>query len=155
MVTTIKKYKESIGYGVSLAVLFFLLRWLEIRFIIYNHQYEIYIVAIAVLFTVFGIWLANKITTPKVKTIIIEKEIVVSEVPFIINETALNNLKISKRELEVLALIAAGKSNQEIAAQLFVSLSTIKTHVANLFEKLNVKRRTQAIETAKKLQILP
>jgi ATP/maltotriose-dependent transcriptional regulator MalT len=99
--------------------------------------------------------LANKITTPKVETIIIEKEVVVSESPFIINETALNNLRISKRELEVLTLIASGKSNQEIAAQLFVSLSTIKTHVANLFEKLNVKRRTQAIETAKKLQILP
>lgn len=155
MVTTIKKYKESIGYGVSLAVLFFLLRWLEIRFLIYNHQYEIYIGAIALLFTVFGIWLANKITTPKVETIIVEKEIMVNETSFILNETTLNNLKISKRELEVLTLIASGKSNQEIAAQLFVSLSTIKTHTANLFEKLNVKRRTQAIETAKKLQILP
>ena len=155
MVTTIKKYKESIGYGVSLAVLFFLLRWLEIRFLIYNHQYEIYIGAIALLFTVFGIWLANKITTPKVDTNIVRKAIIVNETSVILNETTLNNLKISKRELEVLTLIASGKSNQEIAAQLFVSLSTIKTHTANLFEKLNVKRRTQAIETAKKLQILP
>lgn len=154
MLLTIKKYKESIGYGVSLALLFFLLRWLEIR-LLFSHQYEIYIGAIALLFTALGIWLANKITSPKIETIIIEKEILVHEIPFFINEEVINRLKISKRELEVLSLIASGKSNQEIAAYLYVSLSTVKTHVANLFEKLDVKRRTQAIETAKKLQILP
>jgi len=79
----------------------------------------------------------------------------VREVPFTRNEETLSQLKISKRELEVLTLMAAGKSNQEIAALLFVSLSTVKSHAANLFEKLDVKRRTQAIETAKKRHILP
>ncbi|WP_309640974.1 LuxR C-terminal-related transcriptional regulator [Flavobacterium sp.] len=153
MLVTIKKYKESIGYGISLALLFFLLRWLEIRLLIFSHQYEIYVGAIAILFTALGIWLANKITSPK--TIIIEKEVLVNDIPFTVNEEVLSQLKISKRELEVLSLMASGKSNQEIAAQLYVSLSTIKTHAANLFEKLDAKRRTQAIETAKKLQILP
>jgi len=155
MLLTIKKYKESIGYGVSLALLFFLLRWLEIRLLIFSHQYEIYVGAIALLFTAIGIWLANKITHPKVETIIIEKEVFVNEIPFLINQEVINRLKISKRELEVLSLMASGKSNREIATELYVSLSTIKSHVANLFEKLDVKRRTQAVETAKKLHILP
>ena len=74
---------------------------------------------------------------------------------FILNEEELFNRKISKRELEVLTLMAKGLSNQEIATSLFVSLNTVKTHSAKLFEKLEVKRRTQAIETAKKLQLLP
>lgn len=155
MLRAIKKYKESISYGISLAMLFFLLRWLEIRLLIFEHQFEIYASIIAILFTILGIWIANKITSPKVKTVIIEKEIRLSPHEFVLNENNLNRYKISKRELEVLSLIAAGKSNQEIAAELYVSVSTIKTHIANLFEKLNAKRRTQAIETAKKLQLLP
>ena len=72
-----------------------------------------------------------------------------------LNETELQLRNISKRELEVLTLMAQGLSNQEIAEELFVSLNTVKTHSAKLFEKLEVKRRTQAIETAKKLQLLP
>ena len=146
----IKKYKEPISFGVSLALLFFLLRWMEIRFLVFSHQYEIYVGLIAILFTALGIWIAGKLTNPK--TIVIEKQ--VDNLQFEINENEIQTRKISKRELEVLLLIAAGKSNQEIAAQLYVSLSTIKTHTANLFEKLDAKRRMQAIETAKKLQII-
>ncbi len=138
-----------------MALLLLLLRWLEFRFLVLEHQYEIYIGIIAVLFLLFGIWLANKITKPKVETIVVEKEIRVSVQDFILNETELQQRNISKRELEVLTLMAQGLSNQEIAEQLFVSLNTIKTHSAKLFEKLEVKRRTQAIETAKKLQLLP
>ena len=63
-------------------------------------------------------------------------------------------LGLSNREIEVLQLMAAGLSNQEIANQLYVSLSTVKTHSAKLFEKMDVKRRTQAIEKAKRLQII-
>lgn len=155
MLRAIKKYKESISYGISLAMLFFLLRWLEIRLLIFEHQFEIYASIIAVLFTILGIWIANKITSPKVKTIIVEKEIHRIRHEFVLNENNLSFYKISKRELEVLSLIAAGKSNQEIATELYVSISTVKTHIANLFEKLNAKRRTQAIEAAKKLQLLP
>jgi len=64
-------------------------------------------------------------------------------------------LELSKRELEVLSLMAEGCSNQEIAARIFVSLSTVKTHNQNLFEKLDVKRRTQAIEKGKRLSLIP
>jgi DNA-binding CsgD family transcriptional regulator len=150
-VLQIKKYKEPICFGISLALLFFLLRWLEIHFLFFTHQYEIYVGIIAVLFTALGIWLAGELTKPK--TIIVEKT--VSILPFEVDENEIQLRKISKRELEVLSLIATGKSNQEIAAQLYVSLSTVKTHTANLFEKLDAKRRIQAIETAKRLHILP
>ncbi|WP_284653073.1 response regulator transcription factor [Flavobacterium terrisoli] len=151
----LKPYKEIISYAVSMAVLLLLLRWLEFRFMIVEHQYEIYIGIISIFFLLFGIWIANKITKPKVETIVVEKEIRVPIEDFVLNKIELQQRNISKRELEVLTLMAQGLSNQEIAEQLFVSLNTVKTHSAKLFEKLEVKRRTQAIETAKKLQLLP
>jgi DNA-binding CsgD family transcriptional regulator len=156
MLQKLKRHKELLGYAVMMAVLMLLLRWLEFRFLILEHQFEIYIAIIAIFFLLFGIWLANKIISPKEKTIIVEKEIRIStNEPFILNEAELELRKISKRELEVLSLMAEGLSNNEIAEKLFVSLNTIKTHSAKLFEKLEVKRRTQAIETAKKLGLLP
>lgn len=156
MLQKLKQHKELLSYALSMAVLMLVLRWLEFRFMIVQHQYEIYVGLIAVFFLLFGIWVANKITKSKEKTIIVEKEIrITSNENFILNETELQERKISKRELEVLILMAEGLSNNEIAERLFVSLNTVKTHSAKLFEKLDVKRRTQAIETAKKLQLLP
>lgn len=147
--------KTNIIYGVSLALLLFLLKWLEVRFIILSHAYEIYIGLIAILFTALGIWLARKLTKPKIETIIIEKEVYVEKQEIFVQNTALiTQLELSKRELEVLTLMAKGYSNQEIAAQLFVSLSTVKAHNQNLFEKLDVKRRTQAVEKARMLKII-
>jgi DNA-binding CsgD family transcriptional regulator len=151
----ISKNKHIIVYGVSMALLLFLLKWLELRFIIVSHSFEIYIGAIALIFTGLGIWLALKLTKPKTTTVIIEKEIyITADKDFVFNEKEFNRLEISKRELEVLQLMAKGLSNQEIAEQLFVSLNTIKTHVSKLFEKLDAKRRTQAIEKAKQLSII-
>jgi DNA-binding CsgD family transcriptional regulator len=149
-----KPYKEIISYAIAMALLLLLLRWLEFRFLVLEHQYEIYIGIISLLFLLFGIWLADKISKPKTETIVVEKEIRVPIEDFILNETELQQRNISKRELEVLTLMAKGLSNQEIAEQLFVSLNTVKTHSAKLFEKLDVKRRTQAVETAKKLELL-
>ena len=74
---------------------------------------------------------------------------------FAINQNELDRLNLSKRELEVLQLMADGLSNQEISDRLFVSLNTIKTHSAKLFEKMEVKRRTQAVEMAKRLCLIP
>ena len=155
MLHKLKRHKALLSYALAMAVLMLLLRWLEFRFLILEHQFEIYVGLIAVFFLLFGIWVANKVTKPKEKTIIIEKEVRVSNENFILNEKELQERKISKRELEVLTLMAEGLSNQEIAERLFVSLNTIKTHSAKLFEKLEVKRRTQAIETGKKLLLLP
>lgn len=151
----IKQNKDGIGFGIALSLLLILMRFLEFRLLIASHQYEIYIGVIAVVFTLLGIWVAQKITTPKTKTVIIEKEVFISDTSnFTRNEIELSKRKISKRELEVLELMSVGFSNQEIAEKLFVSLNTIKTHASNLFEKLGAKRRTQAIETAKKLQLI-
>ena len=147
--------KAIIAYGISLALLLILLKWLELRFIIFDHALEVYIGAVAVIFTALGIWLALKLTKPKLNTVIVEKEVYVSRAEFVFNETEAAKLGLSKRELEVLNLMAEGCSNQEIASRLFVSLSTVKTHGSNLFEKLDVKRRTQAIEKAKRLSLVP
>ena len=138
-----------------MAGLMFLLKWLELRLIIFDHAFEIYVGAIAAVFTGLGIWLALKLSKPKVETVIVEKEIYVRRDSFLLNEQALNSLNLSKRELEVLQLMAEGLSNHEIAERLYVSLSTIKTHSRNLFDKLGVARRTQAIDRAKKLFIIP
>ncbi|GGG96304.1 response regulator transcription factor [Pedobacter zeae] len=148
------KNKSIILYGIFLAIMLLLLKWLELRFILINHAFEIYAGSIAIIFTALGIWLALKLTKPK--TILIEKE-VFTEKPetFVLNEKEMIRLNISKRELEVLQLMSEGLSNQEIAAKLFVSLNTIKTHIARLFDKLEVKRRTQAVEISKKLSLIP
>lgn len=151
----IKQHKETIGFGVALSFLMLINSFLKFKFLVFSHRYDIYVGIIAILFTLLGIWVAKKITTPKTETIIVEKEVFVPHVtPFVINQAEIDKLKISKREVEVLELMAAGLSNQEIANRLFVSLNTVKTHSSNLFEKLDVKRRTQAIEMAKKLQLI-
>ena len=164
-------YKATIVYGFCLALLLFLLKWLELRFIIFNYSLEIYIGAIAFIFTALGIWLALKLSkpayrtgSPKIKTVVVEK-LVLREVEvevyinrnenFVLNESLVARLELSKRELEVLGLMAEGNSNREIADRIFVSVSTVKTHNQNLFEKLDVKRRTQAIEKAKRLNLIP
>jgi DNA-binding CsgD family transcriptional regulator len=152
--------KHVILYGISLAILMFLMRWLELRFIIFSHAFEMYIGAIALIFTALGIWLALKLTKPRVEIQVVEQ--IVEKVyqvengdEFRLNEHALIELGLSRRELEVLELMATGLSNQEIAARLFVSLNTIKTHTSKVFEKLDVKRRTQAVEKAKRLSLIP
>src|SRR5436189_348019 len=149
-------HKATIVYSLCLALLLFLLKWLELRFIIFDYSLEIYIGAIALIFTGLGIWLALKLSKPKIKTVVVEKEVYISRnETFVLNESLVAKLELSNRELEILGLMAQGNSNQEIANRIFVSLSNVKTHNQNLFEKLDVKRRTQAIEKAKRLNLIP
>lgn len=107
---------------------------------------EIYVGIIALMFTTLGVWVGFKITRKKAP--------VISNPDFKFDETRLEKLGITKREYEVLEQMAKGLSNQEIAEALFVSLNTVKTHSSNLFVKLNVKRRTQAIKRAKELLLI-
>ncbi|GAA0549827.1 response regulator transcription factor [Chitinophaga japonensis] len=151
----IVKHKHALLYGICLAALLGLLKWLELRLVIIHHAFEVYIGAIAVIFTALGGWLALKLARPRVKTVIVEKEVYIRQPDFTRNEDALDRLGLSSRELEVLQLMAEGLSNQEIAARLFVSLNTVKTHSSRLFEKMDVKRRTQAVEMGKRLHIIP
>jgi NarL family two-component system response regulator LiaR len=153
---TWRKHKATLLYSVSLALLLFLLKWLELRFIIIDYSFEIYAGCIALIFTILGIWLALKLSKPKVKTVVVEKEVFVKSTgDFVRNTSLISELELSKREMEILNLLAQGLSNEEIASRLFVSLSTVKTHNQNLFVKLDVKRRTQAIEKAKRLHLIP
>jgi two-component system, NarL family, response regulator LiaR len=141
--------KTVILYSLALAVLVFLLKFLEYRYFVRDLSLEFYLGLVAVMFTGLGIWAGFKLT---------RKKPVVIEVPvrsFVLDENLLSQLAISKREYEVLALIAKGLSNQEIADKLFLSLNTVKTHTSNLFLKLDVKRRTQAIEKAQSLRLIP
>lgn len=158
----LRKHKMLIIYSISLALLFLLLKLVEYKLLIIDYSFEIYAGCIALLFTLLGIWLSRKIFRPKKEITIIEKERVVEkEIPvagnpsFVVNTKAIQEADLSTRELEVLQLIAKGLSNQEIAAELYVSVNTVKTHIANLFYKLEVKRRTQAVEKAKTLSIIP
>jgi len=126
-----------------------------VRFVIVDHAFELYAGSLAVIFTLLGIWLAVKLTRPKTNTVIVEKEVIVKSGHFVLDENELNKLGLSKREMEVLQLMAEGLSNHEIASRLFVSLNTIKTHSSKVFEKLEVRRRTQAVDKAKKLNLIP
>ena len=103
---------------------------------------EFVISGIAIVFFVIGVFIQKKF----------RKE----ETPFIeVDQKQIETIGLSKREYEVLVEMASGYSNKEIADRLFVSESTIKTHVSSVLLKLNAKRRTQAIQKAKELQILP
>lgn len=138
-------------YGLILAVLIFVLKWLQWKFLIVDHALDIYLGLLALFFTALGVWVATQLIKPKTKTIIIEKEVAGS---FSVNQIELTKLNLSLREYEVLQLLAKGCSNADIASQLFLSLSTIKTHVSNLYAKMEVKSRTQALEKAKRLNII-
>lgn len=151
-----KKYQLLVWYGLSLALLLALLRWMELKYLLYEHAFEVYAVFIAVFFLIIGIWLSKKLTRPKIRTEVMEKIVYRdTSLPFELNQKLVDELGISSREMEVLQLMATGLSNQEIAAQLFVSPNTIKTHLARLFEKLDVGKRVQAIEKAKRLGLIP
>ena len=142
-----------IGFGlliVSLLVLFQVAKFS--RFQATGLSFEIWVAVISLAFLVTGIFLSRKLFAPKPK--IIEKEIIVPEKPFVIDEKQLEKWGLSKRELEILGLINEGLSNQQIAGKLFVSENTIKKHVSNIFFKLDVERRTEAVKKAKELRII-
>lgn len=133
-------------YGLALALLVLIMRMIEYRFLVRDLTLEFYVGTVAVFFTALGIWVGLRLT---------RKQVVVINSEFHFNEKEQSQRGISKRELEVLALMAQGLANQEIADKLFVSLNTVKTHSSNLFTKLEVSRRTQAIQKAKELSLIP
>ncbi|MEM1136859.1 MAG: response regulator transcription factor [Bacteroidota bacterium] len=137
--------KESILYGLLMGLLLIVLQLVEYKTIIRDIEIEVYATIIAVLFLILGIWLGRKI---------VEKHANVKKTPTINHQARNINSDLSKREFEVLQMMARGMSNKEIAEHLFVSLNTIKTHASNIYLKLDVKRRTQAINKAREMQLL-
>lgn len=130
-------------YGLGVAAAAFGLQWLEYRYAVRMLSTEIYVALIAALFTLLGIWVGHRLTRRR------------PPAPFERNAQALEYLGITDRELQVLELVAEGHSNREIARRLFVSPNTVKTHLAHLYEKLDVSRRTQAVRKARSLRLIP
>ena len=145
--------KHILIYGLCGGILIVVLKLIEYRFLVLEHSVEIYGGLVAVIFAALGIWLGLKLT--KKKETVVVKEIRVAAQPFSVNETRLRELGITRREREILELIAMGLSNREIAEKLFVSENTIKTHSSRLFDKLSAKRRTQAVQIGKELGLIP
>jgi len=143
-------------YGLVGGALIALLQWSEYRFIVIEHSIEIYGGLVAATFAVLGIWLGLKLTGRK-ETVVV-KEVMVpvpAAQPFVRNDKRREDLSITPRELEILELIAQGMSNREIAAKLFVSENTVKTHSSRVFDKLGARRRTQAVQLGKEFGLLP
>ena len=134
-------------YGAALAGLVLLLKYFEYRYRIRDLRVEVYVGLVAVLFTALGVWMGSKLLQRRRQA--------AETIPHERNEEALARTGLSARELEVLELIAQGHSNQEIADRLFISLPTVKSHSSNLFGKLEVRRRTEAVHKAKSLGIIP
>ena len=130
-------------YGAVLAAGTFALEWLEFRFVARRHAVEVYVVLVAAAFLGLGVWVGAKLFRRA------------PAAPFVANTRAQETLGISGRELEVLQLLAAGQSNKEIARRLDVSPNTVKTHVTRLFDKLDARRRTEAILRARDLGMIP
>jgi len=110
--------------------------------------------SIALLFAVLGIWLGLNLTKTK-ETVVVKEVLLPAPHSFTLDEVKLRELGITRRELEILELIAGGLSNREIAEKLFVSENTVKTHSSRLFDKLSAKRRTQAVQLGKAFGLIP
>ena len=136
-------WKRAAVYGASLAAGTLGLQWLDYQRLARAHSGDIYTFLISLAFLVLGVYIGARVTGHAAKPV------------FDGNPKAQAALGISPRELDVLREIAAGRSNKEIAARLNVSSSTVKTHVARLFEKLGAKRRTDAMNKARELGIVP
>jgi DNA-binding CsgD family transcriptional regulator len=140
-------------YGLFLAFISIVLKTTEYWFWVKLNAFDIYGVLIALIFLGAGIWLGSRFNQRN-KGKSLEKDVYTEGSPKVIDEQMLENLGISKREYEVLALLGTGMSNQEIADALFISQNTVKTHTSRLFEKLDVKNRTHAIIKSKELGII-
>ena len=135
------------------------LKFVEYRWLLVQHSVEIYGGLVAAVFASLGIWLGLTLTRPAATVVV--REVVEREVPvptpstFTRDEARVEALGLTPRELEILACIAEGLSNQEIAGRLFVSENTVKTHASRVFDKLDARRRTQAVQRARKLRLIP
>ena len=137
--------KTVVLYGALLAGLSYLFSLIKFKFLIRELSVEFYVGIIALVFTALGVWMGSKLMRKNREPM----------EQFVMNESAREHLGITSREIEVLALMSVGHSNEEIAHRLFLSLNTVKSHVSHILSKLDVSRRTQAIEKARSLRLIP
>jgi DNA-binding CsgD family transcriptional regulator len=154
-------------YGLVGGVLIVVLRLVEYRWLVQSHSLEIYGALVAAIFAGVGIWLGRRLTRPAaevVREVPVPVEVVVevpvevrvpTDGPFVRDDRQVEALGLTRRELEILALIAEGLSNREIAEREHVSENTVKTHSSRILDKLGARRRTQAVQRAKQLRLIP
>ena len=146
--------KHVLLYGLLGGLLIAGLKFIEYRWLVVEHSIEIYGALVAAVFAGFGIWLGLRMTKGK-ERVVVREVVVPAPAAFVRDESKLESLGITPRELEILALIAEGLSNKEIAARVFVSENTVKTHSKHVFDKLGARRRTQAVQLGKELRLIP
>jgi NarL family two-component system response regulator LiaR len=146
--------KYVLLYGLLGGILIASLRLIEYRWLVVEHSVEIYGGLVAAVFASLGIWLGLRLTR-HTETVVVREVEVPAPVNFVRDESKLESLGITPRELEILQLIAEGLSNKEIAARVHVSENTVKTHSSRVFDKLGARRRTQAVQLGKELRLIP
>jgi len=135
--------RTVILYAVGLAAAAAALQWLEHRYLIRSFSTDVYIALLAIGFIGLGLWAGRRLT-PAAPAPVFER-----------NDAAIRSLGVTARESEILALLASGQSNKQLARTLGISPNTVKTHLARLYEKLEAGNRIQAIEKARWLALIP
>ena len=147
-------HKPILLYGLIGGVLVAGLKFIEYRWLVVEHSVEIYGALVAALFAGLGLWLGRRLTR-RIPRVVVREALVAAPANFVQDRGKLESLGITPRELEILELIAQGLSNKEIAARAHVSENTVKTHLSHVFDKLGARRRTQAVQLAKGLRLIP
>ena len=138
-----------IGFGLLILCLLILFKIGEVNFTKGNVRLEVIVAIVALIFFFVGLYFNNqsqkKISANRSEPLVSAQNIDYDQI---------KKVGLTQREHDVLVKMADGLSNQEIAEHLFLSESTVKTHVSNILFKLDAKRRTQAVQAAKKLKIV-
>ena len=129
-------------YAIALALAAAGLQWVEYRYLAHAFSFEIYLALVAVAFLALGAWVARRLTPRP------------APAEFALNQAAIRSLGLTPREHDILQRLASGQSNKELARELDISPNTVKTHVARLYEKLEVRNRVEAIEKARWLALI-
>lgn len=135
-------WRTILFYAAVLALGTLALQWVEYQYLSRSFSIDIYVVLVGIAFTVLGVWVGRALTCQTVAE------------GFEFNQALMTSLNITKRELGVLEELAAGHSNKQIAERLNVSPNTVKTHIANLYDKLEVGQRVQAVQKARSLRLI-
>lgn len=154
--------KTALAFGVAAGLLIVAMEFVEYRFLVVERSVELYGAIVAAAFAAAGIWVGLTVTRRKIVAVEVPVPVEVRvEVPvpaagpFVPDAAKVEHLGLTPRELEVLGLIAEGLSTREIASRLFVSENTVKTHAGRVLDKLGASRRTQAVQVAKQLRLIP
>ena len=150
--------RRIVVWAAAGGILITLLKVIEYKHFVHEYSSEIYGGLVALIFTAVGIYLGLKWTRPKEVVVVKEVPVPAPEKiagPFVVDEAKLREVGLTRREHEILGLIAEGLSNREIGERLFVSENTVKTHSSRLFEKMQVNRRMQAVQRGKELGLIP